>query len=150
LTLAAIQIATIIKMKFFKIPHAIAFFSIFILTACHSTKLNCKSVKNGTFHVYTSDGQHFLIIRKDTTDAEVNLATGDTSFWKVKWISDCDFISQYISGGRMESKEQEEFFKKTVAQFSIQKVTPLYYIFTGTVKTPKGDRTYTDTTWRKE
>ncbi|MBC7933894.1 MAG: hypothetical protein H7Y86_00850 [Rhizobacter sp.] len=113
-------------------------------------KVNCESVRNGTFHVYTPNGQHYLVIRKDTAQSEVNLTTGDTSYFGIKWISNCDFTAQYISGGRMESKEQEDFFKKMVAQFSINKVTPLYYIFTGTVKTFKSNTTYTDTTWIKE
>jgi len=107
-------------------------------------------VRNGTFHVYPPDGQHFLVVRNDTSQLEVNLATGDTSYWTVKWSSNCEFTAQYVSGGRMESKEQEEFFKKTVAQFNIQKITSNYYVFSGTVKTPKGDRTYTDTTWLTE
>ena len=136
-------------MKFIKTPYAF-FYCILILTSCQLKKLTCESVRNGVFHLYPASGQHFLVIRKDTIQSEVNLATGDTSFWKVKWITNCDFTAQYVSGGRMESKEQEEFFKKTVAQFNVQKVTAQYYVFTGTVKTPKGDRTYTDTTWIKE
>ena len=136
-------------MKFAKISFRF-FFCVIFLTSCQWKQLNCKSVRNGKFHFYTDKEQHFLIIRKDTIQLEVNLTTGDTSYWKLKWLSNCDFTAQYISGGRMESKEQEEFFKKMVAQFSIQKVTSQYYVYTGIFKTLKGNKTVTDTTWLKE
>lgn len=125
-------------------------FSIALLTSCQLKKLECESVKNGRFLVNTRDGQHLLIIRKDSIQLEVNQKTGDTSLWKIKWLSNCDFTAQYISGGRIESKAQEEFYKRSLAQFSIQKVVTKYYIFTGSLKTPKGDKTYTDTTWVQE
>jgi hypothetical protein len=137
-------------MKFAKSLFFLFCFYITLLTSCERKNIECEAVKNGRFHVYTPDGRHFLIIRKDSIQLEVNQMTGDTSHWKVKWLTNCDFNAQYISGGKMESQAQEEFYKKTLAQFSVQKVATKYYVFTGSIKTPQGYKTYTDTTWLQE
>ncbi|GAA4742181.1 hypothetical protein GCM10023229_22000 [Flavisolibacter ginsenosidimutans] len=116
---------------------------------CKEKKLGCADVRNGTFHIYPANGkEHYLIIRKDTLQTETNLRAGTTSYWRVKWISNCTNTTQYISGGKIESKEQEAFYRKSTATFTILQVTKNYYVFSGSLSTPKGKMyTYTDTAW---
>lgn len=130
----------------------VAFILCLQLFSCKQKQFGCADVKNGTFHVYPGEGkEHYMVNRQDTLQTEMNLNAGTTSYWKITWTSDCSYLSQYLSGGNIGSKAQEDFYKSTAAKFSILQVTKDYYLFTGTITSPNGKQyTYTDTTWSHE
>jgi hypothetical protein len=108
----------------------------------------CSSVKNGRFHFYQNSGQyHSIIIRKDSLQTEVNLSTGDSTFWRILWVSDCQFTCSYISGSKMKSQEELDFYKKSTLTFNILKTTKKYYTYDALFKTDNNSRSFSDTMW---
>ena len=101
----------------------ISLFSIALLSFQHSGS-NCDSVKNGMFHFYQNNDQyHALVIRKDSLQTEININTGDTSYWHVVWLSDCEFTVAYISGSKAMSQQELDFHKQSALKFSIKTLT---------------------------
>jgi hypothetical protein len=100
------------------------------------------------FYYYPKNSnESFIAIRNDTLLKEVNIKKGDTSLWKINWLSDCKYSVHYISGINMDSKEMEQFYKATQLNVSIQKVTANYYIFSAEVTSPKQKKVFSDTVW---
>jgi hypothetical protein len=120
----------------------------FILMGFNFPDPICKSVKNGVFHFYQNDGQyHGVVIRKDSLQIEVNQNTLDTTFWRILWLSDCQFTCSFISGTKMKWKEELTFYKMSKLTFSIQKVTKQYYTFDASFTSSNNSRTFSDTMW---
>jgi hypothetical protein len=88
-----------------------------------------------------------LVIRQDSLQKELNLNTGDTTYWKVNWLDDCTFLAHYISGGLAKSDEEKDFLHnhKTVVQ--ILKITPEYYIVEGSLDSLNSEMSIIDTIW---
>ena len=111
----------------------------------------CDSIKSGRFHIYSKNPTaHFILIRKDSLQTEINLNTGDTSFWKVEWTSDCNYNCKYISAVKEKSPEEEEFYKSSGVKFSITKITENYYLYDALFSSLLITKSYSDTVWLKE
>lgn len=114
------------------------------------TKINtdCKAVKNGTFHFYKDNGRyHSIVIRKDSLQTEVNLNTGDSTFWRIRWISDCQFACTYLSGSAIKSPEEIDFYKRSILKFNINKTSDLYYTFDAMLTFDNNTKSFSDTMW---
>lgn len=121
-----------------------AFFS------CNEKSLDCQSIKKGIFYShYQGSEELYKTIRSDSLQQEINLTKGDTSLWKIKWISDCKYSVQYVSGIQMESKEMEQFYRSATFIATVIKVKPDYYVFSADVTTSKQRLEIRDTVWRK-
>lgn len=108
----------------------------------------CKSVKNGRFHFYQNSGQHHsIVIRKDSLQIEVNLSTGDSTFWRILWFSDCQFTCSYISGSKIKSQEEQDFYKRSTLTFNILKTTKKYYTYDALFTSGNDSRRFSDTMW---
>ena len=108
----------------------------------------CSSVKNGKFHFYQDNGKyHAIVTRKDSLQTEVNQSTGDSSFWRIVWISDCQFTCNYISGSKIKSQEELDFYKKSTLTVSILKTTRNYYTFDALFTSDNISRSFSDTMW---
>jgi hypothetical protein len=117
---------------------------------CHFVDLPCKDLKNGQFHFYGKQSEaHFLIIRQDSLQKEVNLATKDTSFWKVSWIDECTYAANYLSGGGIKSEEEKNFLRSHTAIVRIQKATTGYYIIKGALYSLTSKLNVVDTVWMR-
>ena len=109
---------------------------------------DCRAVKNGTFHFYKGkEGYHSIIVRKDSLQTEVNLNTGDSSYWRIRWISDCQFTCTYLSGSAIKSPEEIDFYKRSVLKFNIEKISDLYYTFDAQLTFENNTRNFSDTMW---
>lgn len=94
--------------------------------------LNCKRIKIGSFYFYPpASSKGFLIIRNKTTQKEINLQTGDTSFWRIKWQSPCIFTLSFLRKSRAVSNEELSFFNSHKTVVEILGLTKDYYIFKG-------------------
>lgn len=75
--------------------------------------------------------------------------TGDTLYWKVKWLSDCTFAARFISGGTQQSEEEKEFLSQHQTVVQILKITPEYYIVEGSLDSVNSEMSIRDTIWIK-
>ncbi|MCU7550898.1 hypothetical protein OCK74_17390 [Chitinophagaceae bacterium LB-8] len=117
---------------------------------CQSNSISCKDIKNGKFQFYSKrSGERYLVIRQDTLQKELNINTGDTSYWKVKWLSDCTFSATYLSGGPEKTEEEKDFLTRHQTVVQILKITPTYYIVEGSLDSINSDMSIVDTIWIK-
>lgn len=132
----------IILMTLFGVAFIIGFYSF------KDAEPVCSIVKNGRFHFYQDNGQyHSIVIRKDSLQTEVNLFTGDSSFWKILWVSDCQFISRFISSSKIKSQEELDFYKKSMITFNILKITEKYYTYEALFSSGNLSKSFNDTMW---
>lgn len=128
----------------------ISLFCIALLSFRH-TKTNCGSVKNGTFHFYQNNGQyHSIVMRKDSLQTEINTNTGDTSYWRVAWTSDCNFTIAYISGSKVKSQQELDFHRQSTLKFSITNTTKDYYTYNALFTYNNDSKKFSDTMWFHE
>lgn len=117
---------------------------------CHSNNIGCKDLKNGRFHFYGKHSEiHFLLIRQDSIQKEVNVVSNDTSYWKLKWINDCTYTANYLSGGGMKSEDEQKFLRSHTTIIEIQKATPEFYIIKGALDSLNSKMTVVDTVWMR-
>jgi len=58
---------------------------------------NCESIRNGIFHFYKNNDQyHAIVIKKDSLQTEINTNTYDTSYWRLAWVSSCEFTATFV------------------------------------------------------
>jgi hypothetical protein len=139
--------------QFIKRPRTIISLAILLLSfglfiQWNPLKVSCKDFQNGQFHFY-GKGSHFLIIRKDSMQKEINLATQDTSFWKISWSDDCIYRAKYLYGGGNYSEEKKNLLRNHTTIIEIQKTTPEYYIFKASLDTLNSKYSLVDTVWVK-
>lgn len=108
---------------------------------------DCKNIKTGNFYFYPpTSSKGFLIIRDKATQKEINLQTGDTSFWKIRWQSPCAFTLSFLRKSRRVSNEELSFFNSHKVAVEIFRVTKDYYIFKGRLDN-MATSNVTDTVW---
>ncbi len=111
----------------------------------------CVLFKKGRFHFYPKDSKiHYVVIREDSLQSEINLKTGDTSFWKIKWLSDCEFNCSYISGIKSSSKAEQDFFNKSILRISIVDGSKDYYVYDALFQSGSFTKQFNDTMWLRE
>jgi hypothetical protein len=106
---------------------------IFFASVSNSTGQNpdCNKVKTGKFKLIDSTlNLSYLIERNDSIQTETDLTTGEQSKFHVKWISECIYELEIISG----NKEVEAFYKDRNLKVEILAVTDNGYIYKATVK----------------
>ena len=120
----------------------------FLFLSFSKPKPKCNTVRNGTLHFYSNTGQaHSIVVRKDTLQTEINLSTGDTSYWRVNWISDCEFTSSFISSFKQKSKEELDFYNGSTLKFTISHVTKDYYTYDAVFTNKNYLRRFSDSMW---
>ncbi len=108
----------------------------------------CQLVKDGTFHFYpNSKKTHHIIVRKDTLQTEIDLSTGDTSCWRIKWVSQCVFTCNFISITKSISKEELEFCNNSTLKFTVSRVSKEYYTYDALFTYNNISKTFSDTMW---
>jgi len=122
-----------------------------LLISCLLPSTQCDLFKNGRFYFYPKDSKsHYTILRRDSLQCEINSQTADTSFWKIKWVSNCEFVCTYISGTEKQSKEKQEFYEKGIVQVSIVNTSKEYYVYEALFKSGSFTKKFNDTMWLKE
>ena len=73
---------------------------------------SCAELKEGVFHSYPKNSaEHYISIREGNQVHEINLTTGDSSLWQIKWLEDCIYSLKYVSGN-LTLKEIPYMFKE--------------------------------------
>jgi hypothetical protein len=123
---------------------------LMLLFSCNERDANCSPIKGGIFFSKPRGSDTwYKTIRHDSLQQEINLNTGDTSLWKVTWLSDCKYSVQYISGIHMESKEMDQFYRAATFVATVTSVTPDCYVFSAEATASKQHIVYSDTAWKK-
>ena len=118
-----------------------------VFGACSSHSHAGRNLKSGTFHFYSPEGVHFLILKQDTLHAEVNPDTGETSYWRVQWLDDSTYISTFIRKTNPDTGLRQQFNLEAKTQIYIKAVTPTYYLFESHSNYKDKTFTYKDTVW---
>jgi len=123
----------------------------FHFVSCLNSSDRCAKLKEGTFYYYSPDHENDgLIIRKDSLQSEINRKTGDTSYWRIKWITDCQFSSHYLSGIKFASRGDEYFYKTSTVTFTIGAITKDYFLYDALFENEYARKKYSDTCWLHE
>jgi hypothetical protein len=140
-------------LQFLNIPKVISWLvmacMVLLLVQCHPRLTSCREVKNGQFHFYVKPSKHFLIVRQDTLQKEIDLSTGDSSFWKIVWLNECTYAARYLSGSEIQSKEEKDFLTAHQILIQIQNVTPDFYVVKGFLDSLSSKTSSVDTIWMK-
>lgn len=116
-----------------------------------SKKVTCADIKTGAFHLYPKNSaDHFIDVREGEYVRETKMNTGDTSLYKINWLSDCTYSLQYISGSEKMPDETAKFFKKHKLVYEMFAVTNNYYVYKGYIDKVSNLPISTDTVWFKE
>jgi hypothetical protein len=128
----------------------ITLFSPLLILGQSARNTDCYKVKNGTFYFYPPDKpKGFTVIRKGRTQAEIDLSTGDTTFWKVNWKSECVFDVRFVRKSSPMPLHESNFFNSHTTFFEVLKCLKDYYIFKGGLDSIDNPNALTDTMWLK-
>jgi hypothetical protein len=106
--------------------------------------------KNGIFYFYPQNSKEsFRIVRDDSIQQEINLNTGDTSIWRIKWQNDTGFKIRYLTGTKKLPDAEISFMKAHSAVVQIEKITSGYYTFSIGLDSANGIHSAHDTMWLK-
>jgi hypothetical protein len=132
-----------------KIPFYFSLILVGILFIQSSVvNVDCKKFRNGKFHFYGKQSSvHFLILRQDSIQREVNVYTNDTSYWKIKWVDHCTYTANYLSGGGIKFEKEKNFLLNHTTFIQIQKTTSDYYIVKGALDSLNSKLNVVDTVW---
>src|ERR1700761_9740552 len=72
---------------------------------------DCAKVRTGIFYFYPAmdPSQSYIIDRNDTVQEEIDVKTGDTSYYRVQWKNDCEFGLIFIRDTEKMPEEKREF-----------------------------------------
>lgn len=108
----------------------------------------CPTVKNGTFHFYPKTKQtHYIIRRKDTLQTEIDLSAGDTTYWRINWIAECEFTCRFMSSTKLLSKEELDFCNNSTLKFTVSNVSKDYYTYDALFSYNNNSTSFSDTMW---
>lgn len=107
-------------------------------------------VKNGEFYFYAKNStDRFFIVRKDSSQEEINLNENGTSFWRISWQNDSSFYVKFLRCTKKISDEELPFYKAHVIVIRIKNISSLYYTFSGALDSFGYLGNTYDTTWFK-
>ena len=89
----------------------------------------CETVKTGLFYFNPKPGTKFKIIRDNEGQQEIDLKTGDTTFWSSSWIQDCVLLLSFIKSSTFMSEQRLHFWKSHKVIIKITDVEKDYYLF---------------------
>jgi hypothetical protein len=118
-----------------------------VFVDCSSSSDTRRNLKSGTFHFYTPEQVHFIILKQDTLDAEVNTQTGDTSYWRVQWLNDSTYNSMFVRKTIPDTGLRQQFNLESKTQIRIKAIEPTYYLFESHSTYKDTKFTYADTVW---
>ncbi|MDB5277609.1 MAG: hypothetical protein JWR61_2564 [Ferruginibacter sp.] len=112
---------------------------------------NCKDVNEGVFYSYPKNtSKQYQLNRKDDIQKETDLATGDSSLWKVSWLNDCTYSLTYISGSAKLTEEMKSFSGAHHLVTKIETVTNDFYSYQIFIDKVAGKYLLADTIWTQK
>jgi len=122
---------------------------LFFLSAAVPQR-DCRNVRTGSYYFQPRNStKKFLVIRTDSIQKEVEITTQDTTCWKIKWITDCDFFLEFIRRTNNTSEREKSFYTSHKVMVKILTVTKDYYSFTAGLDSISSS-SLTDTLWMKK
>ena len=119
--------------------------------ACQSKNKDCRIAKTGTFYYHSLKANlRYKLIRTDSLQTEINLATGDSSFYRIKWKDGCTYNLSFIRTTRVMSDREKEFVSSHGLDCRILTVTSSYFIFKAVSVPDIGLGPLTDTIWLRK
>ncbi len=113
--------------------------------------ISCKDLRNGVFYGYFKNSDSRYVFHRDNKfQKEINLLTGDSTLWKIKWMNDCTYSLEFISTSEKISADQRELQSKHNFIFSITEVGKDYYTFKGSIDRSTNPVVLEDTMWFSE
>lgn len=127
--------------------------SIFLFFSCKQSNqtTDCNKYHTGTFYNHLIPKEpdlRFLIYRNDSTQIEINLKTGDTSKYRIKWHDKCNYDLHFIEGSGNLPDSMLKRRKERIYRTTILGGTDSFYLFE--TKVDKIDYTLSDTLWIKQ
>lgn len=109
---------------------------------------NCEFFKEGEFHFYEKQtGQHITIKNKKNSSKQF-FDSGDSTSWRIKWLSGCRFTMQYLTGSIPLSKKDEKLLYNHFIAYEINTVTEDFFTYTSFRDDFSGKVLTKDTMWR--
>lgn len=109
---------------------------------------DCTDLRAGQFYFYSQKGYSSVFVREDYLQKEFNSDLGDTTLWRITWLSDCRYELAYVSGNRALDALAKESMIDLITEVQVTEKTPQYYRFQSTNKA-SGAVVLTDTLWRE-
>lgn len=120
-----------------------------LFLACTLPQLDCRNVRKGKYYFYPRNStKKFLVIRTNSIQKEVEDNTLDTTYWKIKWKSDCSFTLEFSHRINKQTKEEEAFYTAHKVVVEVLHVTKNYYTFRAGIDSIS-QSTLVDTLWMK-
>jgi|HubBroStandDraft_1064217.scaffolds.fasta_scaffold31232_2 hypothetical protein len=124
-------------------------FSFSLLWGQTKTQLP-NSVKVGEFYYYPKDSKEsYYDLRNDSILGEINLRTGDTSIWRIRWPSDSVIEMRYVTGSKKLTDAQRAYRSAHMVVVRIDRVAAEYYTFSAGMDSVGGLGYTQDTMWFK-
>ncbi len=123
---------------------------IFLLfSAATLPQRDCRNVRNGKFYFQPRNSiKKFLVIRADSIQKEVEVNAHDTSYWKIKWTTDCSFTLEFSHRTNKPTIQERSFYASHKVVVEILNVTQDYYSFKAGIDSISSI-SLTDTLWMK-
>lgn len=113
--------------------------------------LTCADVHQGMFYNYPRDtSSRYADFYEGGYLHETNLATGDTSLWKLTWKDECTYTLSLVDLNGENELRTRRLMKKHRLAFTIDHLASDYYTFTSYLDKPGSVLLMTDTMWLHE
>jgi hypothetical protein len=130
----------------------IILFSLPIMLLGQPRVSDCAKIKTGTFYFYPhKSDKGYVIIRDNMLQEEVNMKSSDTSFWKIRWLSGCEFDLEFLRRTQPMLDSEKRFYNQHITVVKIVNIADSYYTFKAGLDsiTNNNNNNLVDTIWFK-
>jgi hypothetical protein len=112
--------------------------------------VDCSKIQKGSFYYYPSNtNKKFVITRTASIQKEIDMDSGDSSFYSINWRGDCLFNAKFISRSKPLSNEDLTFRKSHMIVSEVTAITDNYYVFRAGLDSISIGDPLIDTVWFK-
>ena len=127
------------------------FLFLFYGISLAQSKIDCENLKSGVYFEYPKNtNDKYIYYRDNNIQQEINITTGDTAVWKIKWNNDCSYSLSFLESNAELYKKIKKRLKKHTLLYKIAATTEDYYIYSGYLNNSNGTFVGADTIWLKE
>lgn len=109
---------------------------------------NCDFFKEGEFHFYEKQTDQHITLKNKKNSSKQFFDSGDSTSWRIKWVSECRFTMQYLTGSLPLTKKEEKLLYDHFIAYEINTVTDDYFTYTSFRDDFSGKVLMKDTMWR--
>lgn len=135
----------------FPLKFLLLLLSLFYAITSSAQIQTCTELKDGIFYSYPKNSdKQYEIKRNGDYQEEIDLATGDTSKWKVAWINDCTYSLIYLSGSTTLKDDMKAFMKSHKLVTVIENISGDFYTYKLYIDKAVGKFILSDTIWAQK